>query len=233
MNKRKSYLALILFAHLLLLGCNKNQSNEVDPYTPVEHRLLGQGLTDITRTDSSIAVHLVYATPYNFMGRQLYQGLHHAFALPQVVKQLVRAREILKSLRPDLTFIVYDAARPISIQHQMWEMVKDTPMRDFVCDPTQGQGMHNYGAAIDLTLMDCTGRTLPMGSEYDYFGDESRVNLEPALLAAGRITPRELENRLLLRRVMTEAGFLVFEPEWWHFNLVTPEEAARTLQVIE
>lgn len=201
--------------------------------TPLEAKMRAGGLVDIAEVDSTIAVHLVYATPYNFMGMQLYHGLHKAFMQPELAEKVSKARRLLKSIRPDLNFVIYDAARPISIQHDMWNMVKDTDMRDFVADPTVGQGMHNYGAAVDLTLMDCTGHPLPMGSEYDYFGDEARTNIEDKLLKDGRITQRELENRLLLRRVMTEVGLLVYESEWWHFNLMTPEEAQKKLKVVE
>lgn len=235
-KKLKLALAAILLT-FFFIGCyfNARQKNSpaVKEETPIESSMRAMGLVDITEVDSAIAVHLVYATPYNFMGCRLYNGLNKAFMLPELAQKLSDARKLLKSIRPDLNFIVYDAARPISIQHDMWNMVKDTDMRDFVADPTVGQGMHNYGAAVDLTLMDCTGHPLPMGSEYDYFGDEARTNIEQQLLEEGRITKRELENRLLLRRVMTEVGLLVFESEWWHFNLMTPEEAQRKLKVVE
>ncbi|MDO4159881.1 MAG: M15 family metallopeptidase [Prevotellaceae bacterium] len=212
--------------------CSKTEASKAKD-TPLEASIRKMGLVDIQDVDSAIAVHLVYATPYNFMGRQLYYDLNKAFMQPELAKKVSEARKLLKSIRPDLNLLVYDAARPIRIQHNMWNMVKDTDMRDFVSDPNVGQGMHNYGAAVDLTLMDCTGEPLPMGSEYDYFGDEARTNIEDKLLADGRITKRELENRLLLRRVMTEVGLLVFEAEWWHFNLMTPEEAAKKLKVVE
>lgn len=132
-----------------------------------------------------------------------------------------------QALRPDLNLLIYDAARPLSVQRQMWDMVKGTEMRDFVANPNNGPGMHNFGAAVDLTLMDCTGQPLPMGSGFDYFGDESRTTDEQTLVDEGRITPRELENRLLLRRVMTEAGFTTITEEWWHFNIMPTEKAAK------
>lgn len=235
-KKLKLALAAILLI-FFFIGCYFNARSAdalaAKEETPIESRMRAMGLVDITEVDSAIAVHLVYATPYNFMGCRLYSGLNKAFMLPELAQKLSKARKLLKSIRPDLNFIVYDAARPISIQHDMWNMVKDTDMRDFVADPTVGQGMHNYGAAVDITLMDCTGHPLPMGSEYDYFGDEARTNIEQLLLEEGRITKRELENRLLLRRVMTEVGLLVFESEWWHFNLMTPEEAQQKLKVVE
>lgn len=208
-------------------------SNHTSTDTPLEKRLREQGLVDIAQMDSSIAVRLVYATPYNFVGKRLYTGLNKAFILPQAAQMLLDAKQRLKALRPDLNLLVYDAARPLSVQQQMWDMVKGTEMRDFVANPNNGPGMHNFGAAIDLTLMDCTGQPLPMGSGFDYFGDESRTTDEQTLVDEGRITPRELENRLLLRRVMTEAGFTTITEEWWHFNIMPTEKARKILTPIE
>lgn len=72
-----------------------------------------------------------------------------------------------------------------------------------------------------------------MGSEYDYFGDRSRVDMEAELLEQGEINRRELLNRQLLREIMTEAGWLVEPSEWWHFNAIPLTEASKTLNVIK
>lgn len=75
--------------------------------------------------------------------------------------------------------------------------------------------------------MDCTIPPIPMSSEYDYFGDWSRVDLEVQLIETGEINLRELKNRLLLREIMTEAGWFVEPSEWWHFNAIPLTEATR------
>ncbi len=227
-----NYLKILLFSALIVFQSNFCIINASDRYSKKEKELVEMGLIDIQTKSSSIAVHLVYATPFNFMGRQLYTDLTHAFLLPKTAEMLLDAEKRLKKIRPDLSFLIYDAARPISIQKDMWAKIDGTGLEDFVADPTNGPGMHNIGVAVDLTLMDCTGNPLPMGSEYDYFGDEARANIESDLLAKGRITQRELENRQLLRKVMTEAGFLVYEGEWWHFNSMSPKEARESLPAI-
>ena len=229
-----AYIVLAIAIVCTFTACNGSQNHQqCSEYTSKETSMIEQGLVDISKLDSSIAVKLVYATPYNFMGKTLYHDISHAFMQPDAAKKLVKAHKILRKMRPDLKFIIYDAARPISIQHEMWNMVKDTDMKDFVSDPNKGQGMHNYGAAIDISLMDCTGMPIPMGSCYDYFGDEARVTAEPELIASEKITKRELEYRLLLRKVMTEAGFLTIDSEWWHFNLMTSEQANKSLKIVE
>ena len=152
------------------------------------------------------------------MGRVLYHNVNKAFMLPETAEKLVKANKLLKSIRPDLNLIVYDAARPISIQQEMWATVEGTDKEDFVANPKKGGGNHNFGNAVDVTIIDCTGHPIAMGAEYDCFADQSRVNIEQQLLDEGIITKRELENRLLLRKVMTESGFLTIDEEWWHFD---------------
>ena len=201
--------------------------------SPTEAKLRAMGLVDIAEMDSSIAVHLVYATPYNFLGKQLYHDLNKAFMLPEMAEKLVKAQQELKKIRPDLNLLIYDASRPVSVQREMWNMVKGTDKMMFVSNPNRGHGMHNYGAAVDVTLMDCTGQPLPMGSEYDYFGEEAKTTNEQQLLQDGRITKRELENRLLLRKVMTGAGLHTIQSEWWHFNLTNSDAERQKLELID
>jgi D-alanyl-D-alanine dipeptidase len=49
----------------------------------------------------------------------------------------------------------------------------------------------------------------------------------------GLITSRELKHRLLLRKVMTEAGFRTVKSEWWHFNACSLDEAQQRYTIIE
>lgn len=210
-----------------------NPTPEPTPYTEMEQQLLEFGLVDITEVDSTIGVFIVYATPENFLGHVLYPDIHHAFAIPAMARKLAKAQQRLKTIRPDLSLLIYDAARPLSVQREMWESVKGTPNISFVANPAKGRGMHNYGAAVDITLMDSTGAPLPMGSKHDYFGPEARIDHEPDLVANGLITREELENRLLLRRVMTECGFITCVSEWWHFNHIPSIRAKSELKIID
>lgn len=211
---------LLLAVAAGLYACNAQQATPANPDadTPKEAQMRASGLIDIHDLDSTIAVDLIYAKPYNFMGKVLYKDVKKAFMLPETAEKLVKANKLLKSIRPDLNLIVYDAARPVSIQQEMWDSVEGTDKEDFVANPARGGGNHNFGNAVDVTIIDCTGLPLPMGAEYDCFADQSRTNNEQQLLDEGIITKRELDNRLLLRRVMTESGFLPIDEEWWHFD---------------
>ena len=247
--KKRVCFPFLIFAAFLLWSCSfseKHPSEEnsvvevqteeaVDTvkYTEMEQKLLDFGLQDIAEVDSSIAVHLVYATPDNFLGHVLYKDIHHAFVIPAMAQKLVKAQQRLKAIRPDLSLLIYDAARPLSVQREMWASVKGTPNVSFVANPAKGRGMHNYGAAVDITIIDSTRTPLPMGSAHDYFGPEARIDHEAELVANEMITKEELENRRLLRRVMTESGFVTCVSEWWHFNHIPSIRAKSELKIID
>lgn len=202
------------------------------PYSATEQRLLALGLVDVQTLDPTIQVHLVYATANNFLGRVLYTDIHHALLLPAMAQKVVAAQQALHKERPDLDLMVLDAARPLSVQYQMFHVVAGTPRNRYVANPKKGPGMHNYGAAVDVTLVDREGNWLPMGSVFDHFGPESHIDNEAQLLAAGKITQQEYDNRRLLRRIMRGQGLLPLTSEWWHFNLTTTAQARRTLKAI-
>ena len=209
------------------------QKPESPKYSETEQKLIDFGLQDIAEVDSTIGVFLVYATPDNFLGHILYPDIHHAFMVPAMAQKLAKAQQRLKAIRPDLSLLIYDAARPLSVQREMWESVKGTPNVSFVANPAKGRGMHNYGAAVDITLMDTAGEPLPMGSKHDYFGPEARIDHEDSLLANGLITKQEFDNRKLLRCVMTESGFVTCISEWWHFNHIPSYRAKQELKIID
>lgn len=202
-------------------------------YTPTESQLLALGLLDVQQLDSSIQVHLVYSTSDNFMGQILYSDIHKAFLLPQLARKVAAAQKELHSLRPDLTLLILDAVRPLSVQRTMFHQVQGTPLNIYVANPRNGPGLHNYGAAVDITLADTAGNWLPMGSDFDHFGPESHIDNESALLASGLITQQEYDNRLLLRRLMRNQGLIPFRSEWWHFSLLSRTRAQQTLKPID
>lgn len=218
------------FIILMLAACQPGETKR----SQIEKQLELIGLQNVAEEIPGIEVKMIYATPYNFMGRVLYTDLDEAFLVPEAVEKLKKANDLLRKKRLDLHLIVYDAARPRSIQQQMWAVVENTDLQDYVANPNKsGGGPHNYGVAVDVTLVDCTGHPLPMGSEYDYFGDRARVDMEDQLIATGEINQRELQNRQLLREIMTEAGWLVEPSEWWHFNAMPLTEASQRLSVIK
>lgn len=195
--------------------------------------LRSKGMVDISELDSTIRVQLVYASPDNFLGKPVYAGITRAWLHPDAAKKLVAAQQMLKKEYPELTLVVYDAARPMEVQRKMWAMVRGTDKVNYVSNPSNGGGLHNYGMAVDVTILDKDDRPLPMGTPFDFFGEEAHTNNENALLAAGKITNEAFENRRLLRRIMRHAGFRVIPYEWWHFNACSRAEARESYPVLD
>lgn len=202
------------------------------PLSKTARALQRQGYVNVKDADSSIQVSLMYARPDNFCGVTLYDDLREAFLHPKAAKALCEAQRFLKTLRPDLSLKVYDAARPMEIQQKMWNRVKDTPRDIYVSNPAHGGGMHNYGMAVDITLCDARGDTLPMGTKIDHMSSVSHIDREAALVSSGRLSPTAHSNRQLLRRVMRHAGWMPLRTEWWHFNLCSRATARQHYKVI-
>lgn len=211
----------------LLRSCSASED------TPTEARMRAMGLVDVQELDSTILVNLIYATPDNFMGEVLYEDIRKAFLLPQMAQKVVAAQHELRAEHPELTLLIWDAARPLSIQRKMHKRVAGTPQRIYVANPNNGPGMHNLGAAVDITLADTLGNPLPMGTPFDHFGKEANTNREKQLVAEGKITQQEYDNRLMLRRLLRKQGLQTIASEWWHFNLMDTREGRRKLKPID
>lgn len=189
-------------------------------------RMAEQGLVDILSVDSTIQVSLMYARPDNFTGKILYTDLREAYLHPKAAAALARAQQALRKLHPELSLKIYDATRPMSVQQKMWNMVAGTKQQNYVSNPRNGGGMHNYGLAVDITLCKATtGDTLDMGTKVDFLGSYAHIDDEAGLVAKHIISKEAKRNRELLRKVMSEAGFKPLRTEWWHFNLVSRAEA--------
>ncbi|MDH6356814.1 M15 family metallopeptidase [Parabacteroides sp. PF5-9] len=206
------------------------------------HQLYGQqwdrileerGYVDVLQKDPTIHLHMMYAYPDNIFGKAVYTGLTKIWLRPEAAEKLLKAQKLLKEKFPDHSIIVYDAARPMSVQQQMWNLVKGTSKTNYVSNPANGGGLHNYGMAVDVSIVDKDGVALPMGSAIDHFGPEAHINKEEELLQSGQITSHEYDNRRFLRQIMRQAGFTTILYEWWHFNACSRAEAKRKYPVIE
>lgn len=201
------------------MGCLAQKS-------PTAKRMEQQGLVDILSVDSTIQVSLMYARPDNFTGKILYTDLREAYLHPKAAAALARAQQALRKLHPELSLKIYDATRPMSVQQKMWNTVAGTKQQNYVSNPRNGGGMHNYGLAVDITLCKAaTGDTLDMGTKVDFLGSYAHIDDEAGLVAKHIISKEAKRNRELLRKVMSEAGFKPLRTEWWHFNLVSRAEA--------
>lgn len=189
-------------------------------------RMESAGLVDATAADPAITVSLMYARDDNFTGKAMYpEGFERAYLHPEAAEAIAKAQAALTEEKPGFRLKIADAARPMSVQRKMYDTVKGTPMAPYVSNPANGGGLHNYGLAVDVTITDALGRELPMGTPVDHLGSEANIHREKELVAHGKITEAERQNRILLRRVMKAGGFMPLKSEWWHFNLRTRAEA--------
>ncbi len=192
-------------------------------FSVLEAHMKRYGLVNVQDFIPEIYVDLKYSTTDNFTERDLYGNLSKAMVHPAVVERLKRARALLKMRRPDLEFIIFDAARPKRIQDTLWVYLKEHPGRNkYVTDPNSGS-MHNYGLALDISLADSLGNPVDMGSPYDHFGEEAHITNEDMLVKKRLIKSSALENRKLLREIMVISGFSSITSEWWHF-FISPKQ---------
>jgi len=179
-----------------------------------------------------VQIELKYATTDNFMGLNMYGPFKKAFLHKDAAAIFRKAIDLLQKEKPGYTFIVFDALRPHSVQWIMWDRVKDTPQRKYVANAEIGSP-HNYGMAIDLSLLDEKGKELDMGTPFDSFSEVSEPQLEEKFLKEGKLTKAQMENRMILRRAMTGAGFHQLTHEWWHYNGLPEPEIRKKYKIVE
>lgn len=213
---------------ILCCACVKGQQESKTALS-----LKAAGFVNIHDLDSTIQIDLMYSRADNFTGKVLYTDFKEAYLHPKAAKALVVAQQLLKAERPDLSLKIYDAARPMHIQQRMWNVVKGTPQQNYVSNPKNGGGLHNYGMAVDVTLCYENGDTLDMGTVIDYLGKWAHIDIEDDMMKNGIISKEAYNNRRLLRDIMKRAGFKALRSEWWHFNYITRAEAKAHYKVIK
>ncbi|MBI5509472.1 MAG: M15 family metallopeptidase [Deltaproteobacteria bacterium] len=174
-------------------------------------------LVDAKDLDVRFVIDIRYATSDNFMHQKLYP-VARCLLRPEVGAMLGRAQRYLDQHHHGYVLMLKDCYRPHSVQLQMWAVVKGTPQQAYVADPTPGS-VHNFGAAVDLTLADAGGHEVDMGTPYDFFGPLAEPRHEERLLKEGKLTAAEVAARKMLRDAMVKGGgFKAIPNEWWHFD---------------
>ena len=179
-----------------------------------------------------VAISLRYASSDNFLKRDLYGAFNRAFLHRIAAEKLRQAGADLTREKPGWKILVFDALRPRAVQRVLWDAVKGTPLQPYVANPQNGS-IHNFGLAVDVTLVDDAGREIDMGTPYDAFGALAQPALEDRFLKEGKLTAAHLENRRLLRRIMTGAGFIQLPLEWWHYDALPQSEVRKQFKIVE
>ena len=225
-------------------SCHKDNLNVLDSLQKLENNKKSDlvkdslievsNLVDLESFNSEIRVDLKYASTDNFMKMKLYNRIKNAFLQKDVAERLVKCQDYLSKLNPNFHLLVYDAVRPLNIQQKMWDALDTIPVSErtkFVSNPAKGS-IHNYGAAVDITICDSKGVPLDMGAGYDDIRKIAYPSLEQQFLDSGELTSEQVENRKLLRNVMSSQNFYNIATEWWHFNACTRNEAKKKYTIL-
>jgi D-alanyl-D-alanine dipeptidase len=176
--------------------------------------------------DASIQSELRYFSDQNFIGKTIdgYQK-DCVILTKQTAEALQKIQAILK--KENLSLKIFDAYRPQqAVNHFVrWaKILNDTLMKNeyypkvpksqlFQLGFIASKSGHTRGSTVDITLVNIkSGKEVDMGSTYDFFGQESHPLYK-------KITKKQQENRLFLRKIMIENGFSPYDNEWWHFTL--------------
>lgn len=178
------------------------QSSQAHPFHPT--------LVEITEASHNILLDLRYATKNNVTGVPIFKE-NRCFLHSDANDLLLKAIQL--AAEQGLKFKIFDAYRPQAVQEALWAHSPD-PM--YVTPPEKGSP-HTRGVAIDLTLVDASGKELDMGTEFDDFAPKAHHG-------GGPITPEVAANRYLLLGIMMSAGWDLYMSEWWHYQLFKARE---------
>jgi len=185
-------------------------------------------IIDITEMIPSIVVYLAYATTDNFTGLVLpgyYEQV--AFLTTRACSQLKLVQDELADYGMGLK--VFDSYRPrtsvLWLQNDWrYQSHEDANVKKrFYPDLTKEElfqlgyvatrSSHSRASTIDLTIIDLsTNKELDMGTEFDFFGDQSHT-------AYSNLSREQKRNRLLLKTLMEKNDFINYKHEWWHYRL--------------
>jgi D-alanyl-D-alanine dipeptidase len=151
-----------------------------------------------------IEIELRYASDKNILGKKLYEN-DSVYLRKGTADKLGAANYELKKLGYKIK--IWDAYRPTTVQRQLWNNVRDGR---YIANPKEGS-IHNRGAAVDITLIDKTGKEILMPTDFDYFSVKADRNYTD-------VDAEKANNARLLEEVMEKYGFSSIYTEWWHFD---------------
>ena len=191
-------------------------------------------MVNVQKLDSTIKFNLAYSTPNNVLGYDIYGDLEEAYLRPEAGEMLVLAQKKIQAYNASYSLYIFDATRPRQIQQRLWDE-SELPIEErskYIAHPERGS-IHNYGMAVDLGIWVDGQGLLDMGTPFDDFSLLSHIDSEDSLLSVGALKLTQVQNRLILREVMTSSGFLSLSSEWWHFDAMERSATKEQFEIIE
>lgn len=205
------YLPIVLL--LTAIGCMNRQAPEPSP------------LVRLSEVAPSIEQRAAYFGSDNFMGRPIrgYEA-DEVVITREAANALAHAQSLAQA--EGLSLLVFDAYRPQRAVDHFVEWGADLAdtlnqaafypnvpkaelfERGYIAE----RSGHSRGSTVDLTLTR-DGVELDMGTPFDFFDELSHTE-------NAAISEEAMRNRMLLRDIMTEAGFRNYVNEWWHYTLI-------------
>ncbi len=189
--------------------------------------LIKNSLTEIS--GSSFIIDMMYATSENIVMRPVYREVgfgNRAYAHLDVA---VRLQELAGELaKLEMKLRITDAYRPPIAHRRFLELL---PVEGLFASKAENS-LHCYGTAIDCSLTDLKGRNLKFPTEVDAYEKKYAKQIakgvtEPFYKHLEKARQdfldtryaEEINNRELLKKMMTSVGFETISSEWWHFQL--------------
>ncbi|WP_236979049.1 D-alanyl-D-alanine dipeptidase [Membranihabitans maritimus] len=192
-------MALLLIVCLLFTWTGHSWSQSI-----LEDKATASKFVNVQELDPTIELDIRYATTNNFTNKQMYD-CGKCYLREEVAEKMVLANKEFREMGYRIK--VFDCYRPQSVQYKLWQEV---PNPQYVANPDKGS-VHNRGGAVDLTLIDKNGKELPMGTGYDFFGEQAHQDYF-------QLPENILENRKLLKETLHKFGFTPIRTEWWHYD---------------
>jgi D-alanyl-D-alanine dipeptidase len=211
-------------------------------------KALPEGFVFLTDVDSTIIEDVRYFGSENFMGKPVPgYTVNRIICTEKAALALKAVHDVLK--KQGFVLVVYDGYRAQRSVDAFLEWAEDDDTRGkanyyptltkheiFENGFISPHSEHTRGSTFDLTIIPVGStlkpvrvtermlkngekisflddNTVDMGSSFDLFHPVSHQN-------NSLITEKEMQNRVLLRKAMTDGGFKGYSEEWWHYRLV-------------
>jgi len=174
-------------------------------------------------------IDMMYAKSDNIIMHPVYLEVGFGNQAIAHVDAVIRLHDLAHELSLlNLKMRICDAYRPPVAHQRILQLIKVDGL--FASKPENS--MHCYGTAIDCCLTDEKGRDLKFPTEVDAYekkyarqlarGDSADFNKHFAKARHDFMDTKYAEainNRELLKRLMTSVGFETISHEWWHYQL--------------